>query len=310
MVSAEGVEKREELIFASIVHPRRSSETNALLLAGSIRAFAGSLSRNPIWCFTPELGEPLSKAFMERLQPLDVTLMPFEFDREVLRFPFTAEAHAASLAESKALGKADILAWLSPNSVVLKEPRDFLLGDDKTLGYRPVHHTLVGSRINQPLDPFWKLIYSYCDVPEDRIFPMKTHVDDTVIRPYFNAGFIVARPEKGLLQAWRDTYLRIYREPPLQELYQRDGRYRIFVHQAVLSGVILATLETDEIQELPPAYNYPIHLHGEDVTDHRPSSLEELVTIRHEGFYENPDWMREMPAEKPLKQWLEERLLR
>jgi hypothetical protein len=310
MASAEGVEKKEELIFSSIVYPRKSSETNALILAESIRAFAGSLSRSPIWCFTPELGEPLSKEFRERLGPLKVTLISFEIDGEVLRFPFTGEATAASQAESRALSSANILAWMNPNTVVLQEPGDFLLGGDKTLGYRPVHHTLVGSRINEPLDSFWKLIYRYCNVSEDRVFPMKTHVDDTVIRPYFNAGFIVTRPEKGLLRTWCDTYLGAYREPPLQELYRQDGRYRIFVHQAILSGVIMATLEMEEIQELPPVYNYPIHLHAEDVTDHRPSSLEELVTIRHEGFYENPDWMREMPAGKPLKLWFEERLLR
>ena len=309
MVSAEGIEKKEKLIISSIVYPRRSSETNALLLVESIRAFAGSLSRSPIWCLTPEYKEPLSKAFMKRLQPLDVTLIPFELDRNVLQFPFTGEAHAASLAESKAVGKADILAWLNPNSVVLQEPRDFLLRDDKILGYRPVHHTLVGSRFDGPLDPFWTLVYRYCGVPGDRVFPMRTHVDDEIIRPYFNAGFLIARPERGLLKAWRDKYLRVCSEPPLQELYRRDGRYRIFVHQAVLSGVIMAALETEEIQELPPTYNYPIHLHGEDVTDHRPSSLEELVTIRHEGFYEDTEWFEKMPAGEPLKQWFAERLL-
>jgi hypothetical protein len=309
MVSAEGIEKKEKLIISSIVYPRRSSETNALLLVESIRAFAGSLSRSPIWCLTPEYKEPLSKAFMKRLQPLDVTLIPFELDRNVLQFPFTGEAHAASLAESKAVGKADILAWLNPNSVVLQEPRDFLLRDDRVLGYRPVHHTLVGSRFDGPLDPFWTLVYRYCGVPGDRVFPMRTHVDDETIRPYFNAGFLIARPERGLLKAWRDTYLRVYGEPPLQELYRRDGRYRIFVHQAVLSGVIMAALETDEIQELPPTYNYPIHLHGEDITDHRPSSLEELVTIRHEGFYEDTEWFEKMPAGEPLKRWFAERLL-
>jgi hypothetical protein len=309
MVSAEGVEKKWELILSSIVYPRRSSETNALLLAESIRAFAGSLSRSPIWCFTPEIGEPLSKAFTERLQLLDVTLIPFEIDREVLRFPFTAEAHAASIAESKALGKADILAWLNPNSVVLKEPKDFLLREDKILGYRPVHHTLVGSRFDEPLDPFWTLIYHYCGVPEDRVFPMKTHVDNTVIRPYFNAGILAARPEKGLLKVWRETYFNVYQEPSLQDFYRRDRRYRIFVHQAVLSGVILSTFSNDEIQELPPAYNYPLHLIEEDVTDHPPISLEELVTIRHEGFYEDPKWVDKLPAREPLKQWLAERLL-
>ena len=309
MVSAEGIEKKEKLIISSIVYPRRSSETNALLLVESIRAFAGSLSRSPIWCLTPEYKEPLSEAFMKRLQPLDVTLMPFEIDREVLQFPFTGEAHAASLAESEAVGKADILAWLNPNSVVLQEPGAFLLRDDRILGYRPVHHTLVGSRFDGPLDSFWTLVYRYCGVPGDRVFPMRTHVDDETIRPYFNAGFLITRPERGLLKAWRDKYFSVYGEPPLQELYRRDGRYRIFVHQAVLSGVIMAALETDEIQELPPTYNYPIHLHGEDVTDHRPSSLEELVTIRHEGFYEDTEWFEKVPAGEPLKRWFAERLL-
>ena len=309
METAVGAEKRERLIFASIVHPRRSSETNALLLAESIRAFAGSLSRSRIWCFTPGHGEPLSKEFRERLDPLDVTLIPFQIDGEALGFPFTAEAQAAALAESEAQGEADILAWLNPNSVVLQEPRAFLLRDDRILGYRPVHHTLVGSRFDGPLDSFWTLVYRYCGVPGDRVFPMRTHVDDETIRPYFNAGFLIARPERGLLKAWRDTYLRVYGETPLQELYRRDGRYRIFVHQAVLSGVIMAALETDEIQELPPTYNYPIHLHGEDITDHRPSSLEELVTIRHEGFYEDTEWFEKVPAGEPLKRWFAERLL-
>ena len=309
MVSAEGIEKKKKLIISSIVYPRRSSATNTLLLVESIRAFAGSLSRSPIWCLTPEYKEPLSKAFMKRLQPLDVTLIPFELDRNVLQFPFTGEAHAASLAESKAVGKADILAWLNPNSVVLQEPRDFLLRDDKILGYRPVHHTLVGSRFDGPLDPFWTLVYRYCGVPGDRVFPMRTHVDDEIIRPYFNAGFLIARPERGLLNAWRDKYLNVYGELPLKKLYRLDNRYRIFVHQAVLSGVIMAALETDEIQELPPMYNYPIHLHGEDVTAHRPSSLEELVTIRHEGFYEDNEWFEKMPAGEPLKRWFAERLL-
>jgi hypothetical protein len=148
------------------------------------------------------------------------------------------------------------------------------------------------------------LIYQYCNVPEDRIFPMKTHVDGITIRPYFNAGMLITRPEKELFKTWSDTFFRVYQEPSLQEIYRQDERYTIFFHQAVLSGIILSTFTSDEIQELPPTYNYPIHLFTEDMTDHRPSSLEELVTIRHEGFYKDPQWMKKMPAREALKQWL------
>lgn len=308
MASAEGAEKREKLIFASIVTPNKSSETNALLLGESIRSFAGSLSKAIVLLFRPGHGDQLSAAVEDRLNALDFSVIPFEIDPEALRFPLSGHVHAAALAESIAHDRADLLAWLDVNTVVVQEPRDFLLQDDVSLGYRPVHHTLVGSRYDEPIDAFWSLIYRYCCVPESRVFPMMTHVDGTMIRPYFNAGLLVVRPEKRLLRAWRDAFFRVYREPPFQELYRRDERYRVFVHQAVLSGVILSTLATDEIQELPPRYNYPLHLYEEDVTGHPPTSLEELVTFRHEGFYKDPAWRKKMPADEPLKRWIEAQL--
>lgn len=294
-------QRHEKAVFASIVFPIRPSETQALLLAESIRAFAGSLAQAPIWFLTPDIDKQLSSIFKQRLPALDISLIPIRIDRKILDFPLAGDVLAADLAESRAQDRADLLAWLGSNTVVVQEPKDFLLPKNKALGFRPVHHTLVGSRYDEPLDPFWTLIYQYCKVPETRVFPMMTHVDGTRIRPYFNAGLLVTRPERRLLQAWRETFFNIYQEPVFQKFYEKDERYRIFIHQAVLSGIILSTLETSEIQELPPTYNYPLHLHAQDVTDHRPSSLEELVTFRHEGFYADPEWIRKMPAKEPLK---------
>lgn len=295
-------------MFASTVYPRRGSETNSLLLAGSIRSFGGVLSHAPIWYFVPDYGESLSEDTRDRLLTLGVALKPFEIEPEVARFPFTGDAEAAAIAESRAVGCADFIAWLNPNTLVLREPGGFLLPEDKSLGYRPVHHKNVGSRYGEPLDPFWELIYSLCEVPEERVFPMRTHVDGEVLRPYFNAGCHATRPAKGLLRTWRDAFLRIFREPALLKLYRENGAYEVFVHQAVFTGVVLATCSPDEILELPREYNYPLHLHGEDVTEHRPSSLEELVTVRHEGFYADPDWAGKMPAGEPLKRWIADRL--
>ncbi len=309
MLSGTKFKKHEKLIFTSIVFPTKSSETNELLLVESIRAFAGSLSQVPIWCFVPKYGKQLSTNIKDKLVALNVTLIPFEIDYDVLRFPFTGGVFAAGLAESMTKDKTDLLAWLDANTIVLQEPKHFLLPDDKNLGFRPVHHTLVGSRYDTPLDRFWTLVYQYCSVPEDHIFSMTTHVDGTEIRPYFNAGLLVTRPDKYLLRAWRDTFFRVYQEPDFQELYRQDERYTVFIHQAVLSGVILSTFAPDEIQELPPTYNYPLHLYSADVTGHRPSGLEELVTLRHEGFYKDPEWLKKLPAGESLKQWLAKRIL-
>jgi len=299
----------EKLVFTSTVFPNRSSETQALLLAESIRAFGGSLAQAPIWFLTPDIEKQLSATFKKRLVALNISLFPFKIDREALDFPLAGDVFAAALAESRAHNKANLLAWLGGNTVVVQEPKDFFLADDKALGLRPVHHTLIGSRYDEPLDPFWTLIYHYCNVPQNRVFPMTTHVDGTRLRPYFNAGLLITRPEKRLLQAWCNTFFRVYQRPSFQEFYHKDERYAVFIHQAVLSGVILSNLETSDIQVLPPTYNYPLHLHAQDITDHRPSCIEELVTFRHEGFYADPEWINKMPAGEPLKQWIAKRLM-
>ncbi len=292
-----------------MMSPDRPSQTSVMLLAESIRTFAGSLSKSPTWCFVPEDGKSISTHVKEKLVELNITIIPFKVDHEIQQFPFADLVLATALAESMTRGKTDLLAWIASNTIVLGEPKDFLLQDGKNLGFRPVHHTLIGSRFDEPLDPFWTLIYRYCNVPRGRIFPMMTHVDDVEIRPYFNAGLLVTRPDRSLFQAWRDTFFRVYQNSFLQGFYEQDVRYKIFLHQAVLSGVILSTLGTDEMQELPSSYNYPLHLHEQDVTKHRPSYLEDVVTFRHEGLRKDPEWIKRIPAKDPLKQWLAERLL-
>jgi hypothetical protein len=308
MVSSEGTTKHEKLVFASIIYPEEASERRVSLLVESIRAFAGSFSQAPIWCFALGNEKRLSKKTSDRLSALDATLIHFETDAGTPRFPFMQKALVNAQAESIAQGKTDLLVLLDNDAIVLQEPTRFLLREGKILGYRPVHHTNIGSRYDTPLDLFWTQIYRYCQVPEDCVFPMTTHVDGVRIRPYFNAGLLVVRPERHLLQIWRDNFLRIYKAAEFQELYEKDERYTIFMHQAVLAGIVLSTLRTDEIEELPPTYNYPLHLYEEDVTDHRPSRLEELVTFRYEDFFERPEWKKKIPSEEPLKQWISEKL--
>jgi hypothetical protein len=137
---------------------------------------------------------------------------------------------------------------------------------------------------------------------------MKTHVDGTRIRPYFNAGILITRPYKHLLQTWSNVFFDSYQKLPFREFYEKNDLYRIFIHQALLSGVIMSKFETDELAELPSTYNYPLHLWSEDVTGHRPSFIEEVVTFRHESFYHDKEWSRKMPAKKQLKQWLADRI--
>lgn len=299
-----------ELTFASIVFPNPGYETNSVLFSESVREFGGSLSESRIQMYYPEYDKQLSQNFIDRMSNLNVELIPFQLDLEVLRFPFTAHAHAAALAETKNLGKTEILAWMASNTILLREPKDFLLSKSIALGYRPVHHTLLGLRYDEPLDPFWTKIYEICNVPSENIFPMQPHVEEFLIRPYFNAGILITRPERQLFQNWRDTFFNAYSDDSFQEFYKDDNRYAIFIHQAILSAVILAMLKKEELLELPHNYNYPVHLFNEDKSDNRPISIDECITFRHEGFYKDVDWMNKIPAQETIKQWLNEHLLK
>ncbi|MHA2379957.1 MAG: hypothetical protein ACXADS_11840 [Candidatus Thorarchaeota archaeon] len=309
MALGRDAQEERRLVIATIAIPSKTSETNAILLTESIRAFGGAMAQIPIWCFTPDNESSVSITFKKRLESLEAALIPVELERETLEFAFAGHVQAAANAESKAMGQAQSLVWLAPNTLVLQEPRAYLLQSGKSLGYRPVHHKLLGSDYGEPLDEFWTLIYDHCGVREDRVFPMRTQVEDIAIRPYFNAGSLVVDPGTKIMRTWLDTFFRIFQKPEYQRFYNQDSRYEIFMHQAVLSGVILSNLVVEQMEELPLRYNYPLNLYSEDETPNRPESLEECVTIRHEGFYEDSRWMEKIPARSPLKEWIAERLL-
>jgi hypothetical protein len=162
--------KPQQLIFTTVIFPRKSSETNTLLLVESIRSFAGTLSENPIWIFTPDSPQQVSTVTKNRLQALDTQLISFAPDESKLPFFFASELQAIAFAESMAKTDTALLAWLDSNTLILNE-----------------------------------------QVPEERVFPMKTHVDNTTVRPYFNAGILITRPTNLLFRTWHDTFFGIYR---------------------------------------------------------------------------------------------------
>ena len=295
-----------KLTFASMIYPSKWSEANAILLTESIRTYGGALSQHPLLFLCPKRSDEISQRVRERLSTSGADIVPVK--ESIPEFPFIDDVHAAAHAESLESGRSDLMAWLGNDTLVLQEPKDFMLTAGKSRGYRPVHITNIGSQFNSPMDPFWTIIYERLKVPRDRVFPMKAHIEEIPIRPYFNAGLLIVRPERGLLQEWRNAFFGIYDDATLQQFYQRDENYSTFVHQAVLAGVILSRLTKAEIQELPPHYNYPIHLYHQDNTRNRPSTLDELVTFRHNDFFEDPEWPNKISADDALKNWIRTRL--
>jgi hypothetical protein len=191
----------------------------------------------------------------------------------------------------------------------LRDPEGLLPGPQTDLGFRPVHIANIGSRFDEPVDAFWSAIYRACGTPERALFSIETCVERAKIRPYVNAGCLVVRPEKGLLRAWSRRFFELYRTPPLQAFYEKDERYAIFVHQAVLAGTLLATIDSSRTYELPEFADYPRHLHAEYGKARRPRRLNDLITCRYEESFPVNRWESDLlPVEEPLRGCIREQL--
>ena len=156
---------------------RAGQEIEARILVESLRAFGGSMKDAPVSVLSPE-DSPLRDGPDRRtLERLGAEFVPFRGDPKVMAFPLSDKAAAASEAERRAEGRADVLVWLDADTVFLAEPSDFLLPPGIALAGRPVHHRLIGSPYDEPPSPLWKRLYEAEDVPELNLYPMVTTVD-------------------------------------------------------------------------------------------------------------------------------------
>lgn len=275
-----------------------------LCLPASLRQFGGGLSDVVVWALTPESEVTnLSPQTQQEISRLDVRIVPYHLTDPDKQFPFASYVAAASAAEELAEGRTDLLAWLAPNTLVWAEPQQLVLPWDISVGYRPVHHKNIGSPLKEPLDPFWTANYNLCQVPDEEVFPMTTHIDGETVRPYINAGSLVVRPKKRFLRRWSDLFGQVRQKPQLTPFFSQNQLYEVFVHQTVLSCLLLTHFRRDQMQELPPTYNYPLHLHQSGEARNKLKNLDEVVTARHEGLGGRHQ-LENLPLTTEQKTWL------
>lgn len=279
-------------------------ERESVLLAQSIRAFGGCFSRSPIWILVPEQ-TPLSETTLRSLDALTASVFPFTLPEPALVFPYAPKVFAAAQAESRAQGLTDLLVWMDSDTLLLREPGEFILPTGKSFGGCPVQLKNISSLAAQPVDDFWQAIYAACLTPPEQIFLLTTTVDRVEVRAHFNAGLLVVRPEAGLLNAWKSNFACLFADEALEPFYRRNFLYHVFIHQAVLSATLLSRLEPDKIQLFPPTYNFAAFLRKRfEIQCKNP------VTYRYDefSFFGQPGW-RELIADETAINWLEKQNL-
>jgi hypothetical protein len=295
----------EQVRFASLAASPTSFRKIRVLL-DSLKDFGGKLFRAPLVVLYPaSLDVSVENARLLELP--DVHMIPFRTSSEEMDFPLAIVAIGAAAAEKAVAGKAENLVWLLEDTLVLKSPSALVLPAWTQHAYRPVHHTKIGSLWKAPPDGFWTAIYRHCKVEPDHLFPMDTCVRDNTIRPYFNAGCQVTRPQNGLFSRWCESFRSLYRHPDFRPFFV-NPLYRVFMHQAVLAGSVLSSFSPAQLHELPESYNYPLHLHADYPPEFRPTKLDDLVTCRYETFDELKKMLAFITVDEPIKTWILSRI--
>lgn len=272
----------------------------------SLRTFGGSFKEAPVWVYFPEDFTDRDTSLLKKLNALDVTLKTSVTPEDSQYFYFSGKVFAASKAEEDACSTADVLVWMDSDTLILKEPLLFNLPKGIAFGYRPVMHKLIGSAYGDPPDEFWQTIYQEFSLPDSAFYPMTTPGDQQTIRPYFNAGLLVVRPEKGILRQWTRNFQKLYKNSFFVNQCRQDKYKRIFLHQTALVPAVLKLTKKTECIEFPETVNYPLFFKKMFGATRPFDDINDAVTIRYEHYFQNPEpqWENELKAPPEIIHWL------
>lgn len=296
--------KNSDTVIAFCYQPGTNTREAALLTKNLVR-FSGHFNECLHWVFELPAAQPGAEVL-----PSNANFIRFvpSIPSEACEFPFANKVFIAAEAEQLAAESlAPQLVWMDTDTLVMKEPQALILKEGVKIAIPPVHLQNVSSRMDQASDGFWQLIYSHCRVSKNHIFQMSTVVDKVQIRPHFNAGLISVNPQMGILRRWRDNFAGLYQDARMQEFYEQDKRYKLYLHQAVLAATILNLCKRDEIKLLPNEYNFPLHLMDRMDEQSKPAFLNDLVTARYDDLDE-VRLLNALPIKEPFRSWLTDAL--
>ena len=285
-------------------------EAQAVLLCQSLRAFGGDLAAAPIYALAPRDGHRPTRATIARLEGLQVEYIDRTLNTECVEYGSANRVAAAAEVERRT--RHDLLAVLDSDTMFLAEPAAFALAPETVAAVRPVD--VKGTCTSGPgdaNDEYWQQLCACCGVDYDGIPFLTTSVDEQRVKACYNAGLVLVRADRGILERWWDYFLRSVRrglrpllEPPRFRSstgeVPRSSAQWWGSNQAALSLALWST--TRAVDLLPAGYNYPLHQHTQAPPDLRSAALAELVHV-HYHFMLDADMVAANPllaADTPL----------
>lgn len=291
----------DQTIFFTLVRSLRERNA-AWLLIDSLRSFGGELSRSPFWVFE---ADP-ERAPCDDLVQLGAQVIEPQVPDSLKNYLFAGKVSACAQAEKLAAEEVNSLVWLNASCLIVQPPLEFELGQAFDLAVRPVHIRNIGQPVDTPTDAFWQHVYAEVGL-QDHQLSVESFVDGQRLRAYFNSHLLSIHPSMSLFRRWLTHFEGLVLDHEFQSGPCRDEMHQVFLHQAVLSALIAASVDTQRLRILPPVYSYPYHLHQDVPLDRRAHSLNELVVVAYEDQAPSPNAIDDIQIHEPLRSWLLER---
>jgi hypothetical protein len=240
-----------------------------------------------------------------------VKQLPLKIEKSFLDYPLAFKAFAAARVEDLVKGEIETLAWLDPGVLVLGSLDDLNLQKSYDVAFRPV--SLVNNiGIPPQTEPndYWKPIYRENRIDFKAVPEIESIVDEVKIQPYYNCEVYSFNPGLGIAAEWARILTILLKDENYQETVCNTFMRKLFLHQAVLSGVITSRIFPERIKPLPIRSGYPFNQHEKLSPEKKIASLNQLsVVIFDYAWVKNPDWINKIAVKEPLRLWLSDTYL-
>ena len=292
-----------DMVFVTIVTDPTELAAVALLVR-CLRTFGGKMKDMPGFIFSSMEKENLDHFQSDKR----IAIIPLLEERSAEPYFFRSKVMACAQAERLLQTDGTTLVWLNPMTLVLQEPIDLLLTEERKAAFRPVHVQNIGQQISEPLDPYWAAVYEKVGRVADR-YHVTSLLDGKDLRPYFNSHLFAVDTSFRIMQEWEDVFNEMVRNDSFQRACCSDIPHQVFLHQAVLSALVEVRLARTQMHILPEQYSYPLHFHRQLTVEKQARSLDDLVCPVYEEGFHYPETLSNISVSNSLSEWLQKQSL-
>lgn len=254
-------------------------ENKSILLARSIRNFAGALKNVDIISYSPRNNMKPTAKCLNEFDKLEVKTILNNLNTSDYEYPLANKPFIASHAETTYSYEQLIL--LDSDKIILSEPTEFISGLYNNACIRPVDGKNIGiSDLNDDESEYWKTLYKITGKRYDRtIF---TSTGNQCIFEYYNSGMVAVKTKSKIFETW----LNNYKKTRNSNILPAKGIF--FVEQSVLSATISSICS--DLHILPKEYNIPIHFIDTKTEYFTDKIIRNCVSLHYHSVLDKNNW--------------------